>query len=116
MVDQIKKRTKQLGIDIIKKTMMLPQGATSQIIIKQIIRSSTAVGSNYRAACIAKSRADMINKLKIVEEEVDETIYWLEVMLEVGILSSEEFYKLKKEACEIMAITVASIKTLKAKI
>ena len=58
----------------------------------------------------------MINKLKIVEEEVDETIYWLEVMFEIGILPSEEFSKLKKEACEIMAIIVASIKTLKANV
>ena len=80
------------------------------------VRSSTSIGANYRAACRAKSTADFINKLKIVEEETDETLYWLEIIGESGLLNSDKVSLLKKEANEILSIVVSSIKTMKSKI
>lgn len=74
-----KDRTKRLGVNIIKMTEKLSNSRANDILVRQIIRSATSVGANYRAACRAKSTPDMINKLRIVEEEADETIYWLEI-------------------------------------
>ncbi|OIP04465.1 MAG: four helix bundle protein, partial [Bacteroidetes bacterium CG2_30_32_10] len=84
-------------------------------IAKQIVRSSTSVGANYRAACRAKSTPDFINKLKIVEEEADETYYWLEILEESGLINTARVGLLKKEVNEILSIVVASIKTMRAK-
>lgn len=91
----------------------LPNKLSAWVISKQIVRSATSVGANYRSACRAKSKADFINKLKIVEEETDETHFWLEVLEESGLLMNDKTTKLKKEVNEILAITVASIKTLR---
>ena len=88
---------------------------SANVISAQISRSSTSVGCNYRSACSAKSDADFINKLKIVEEETDETIYWLEVMEESGIVNTARVEKLKKECNEILSIVVASINTVRSK-
>jgi four helix bundle protein len=81
----------------------------------QLLRAGTSVGANYRAACRAKSTADYINKLKIVEEEADETNYWLELLIEAEIIAAERLADLMREVDEITAITVASIKTSRAK-
>jgi four helix bundle protein len=78
---------------------------------QQIIRSATSVGANYRSACRSKSRRDFINKLKIVEEELDETIYWLELISESGFLRKHKFDPLKKECTEILSIIVRSVMT-----
>ena len=80
-----------------------------------MLRSATSVGANYRAACRAKSTADMINKLKIVEEEADETLYWLELVIEAGLMPETRLADLMKETDEIIAMTVSSIKTLRTK-
>ena len=77
MQEHLKFRTKLIGINVIKLVDELPNKISSKAITHQIIRSATSIGANYRAACRAKSTADFINKLKIVEEEADETIYWL---------------------------------------
>lgn len=83
--------------------------------VRQLIRCSSSVGSNYRAACRAKSRADFINKLKIVEEEADESVYWLELIQEAMGTNSPELNSLLKEANELLSIVVSSIKTAKHK-
>ena len=108
-----KARTKKLAVAIIKRMDKLPNSRAADVIARQIIRSGTSIGANYRAACRAKSTADMINKLKIVEEEADETEYWLEILAETGITSKEQVADIHKETDEILAMTVASIKTLR---
>jgi four helix bundle protein len=93
----------------------LPQSRSADVIGRQILRSATSVGANYRAACRAKSTADIINKLKIVEEEADETLFWQELLIEAELVSQARLSELITETNEILAMTVASIKTLRAK-
>ena len=110
-----KERTKRLAIAIIRLVEEMPKSVAATAIARQIVRSETSIGANYRAACRAKSTADMINKLKIVEEESDETAYWLELLVEAGHLSQEKVAPIAKETDEIIAMTVASIKTLRSR-
>ena len=116
MEEEIKRRTKQIGISVIKLTDELSYKQSTKVVINQIVRSATSIGCNYRSACRAKSDADFINKLKIVEEETDETIYWIEVMEESGIVKVERTFELKKECNEILSIIVASINTVRNRI
>jgi four helix bundle protein len=113
--EEFKARTKDIAIRIIKLIESLPQTPSSQVVGKQLLRSATSVGANYRAACRAKSTADIINKLAIVEEEADETLYWLELLSGSGIVREAKLSQLVSDVNEIVAMTVASIKTLKAK-
>ena len=115
MQEIIKRCTKQVGIEVILLVNQFPNSIASRAISNQIIRSSTSVGANYRAACRAKSTADFINKLKIVEEEADETIYWLEIIEETNLYHSPKINELKKELNELLSIVVSSIKTLRNK-
>ena len=110
-----KARTKKLAVTIIKQMDVLPRSRAADVIAKQIIRSGTSIGANYRAACRAKSTPDMINKLKIVEEESDETMYWLEILVEAGLAPKEQIRDLYKETNEILSMTIASIKTLRGR-
>jgi four helix bundle protein len=112
---QFKARTKNLGLRVIRLVEALPKNTTAEIIGRQLLRSATSVGANYRAACRAKSAADIINKLKIVEEEADETLYWLELLAEAEIMPIARLKELMAETDEIIAMTVSSIKTLRAK-
>ena len=112
--DQLKQRTKKFALDIIRFVESLPNGKTAEIIGRQLLRSGTSVGANYRAACRARSSADFIaKKMGIVEEELDESIYWLELLVDSGIMSSERAALLAKEADELLAISVSSIRTAK---
>jgi four helix bundle protein len=113
MNENLKDRTKKFALAVIKFIETLPRGRTADIIGKQLIRSGTSVGANYRAACRAKSPADFISKMGTVEEETDEVIYWLELLIESGIVKSNKVEFLMKEANELLAITVSSIKTAK---
>ncbi len=110
---QFATRTKQMALRVIKMTETLPKGVAASVIGKQILRSATSVGANYRAACRARSTADMIAKLKIVEEEADETLYWLELLIEADLMPASRLAPLMQEVNEIVAMTVASIKTLR---
>lgn len=110
---QFQDRTKQLALRIIRLVEALPSSQVARVIGHQLLRSGTSVGANYRAACRAKSRADIINKLKIVEEEADETLYWLELLIEAGLMNEARLSGLMSETNEIIAMTVASIKTLR---
>jgi len=113
--ERMKKRTKMVGVSVIKLVDSLPKKAVSFKVIDQIVSCSTSVGANYRAACRAKSNADFINKLKIVEEETDETLYWLEVLNESDLIPEEQTRELYKEVNEILSVVVASINTSKLK-
>lgn len=108
-----KARTKKLAVAIIKEVNKLPRSLATDVIGKQLVRSSTSIGANYRAACRAKSTPDMINKLKIVEEESDETAYWLEILVESRLVQQAQVSEIYKETNEIVAMTVSSIKTLR---
>ena len=105
-------KTKRIGLHVIRFVEVLPQNYTSRVIINQILRCALSVGGNYRAVCRAKSDKDFINKMKIVEEECDETIYWLEIIEESGLAKMEIVTPLKREAKEILAMIVASINTM----
>ncbi len=112
---EFKQRTKVLALRIMKLVEALPNTRSADVLAKQILRSATSIGANYRAACRAKSSADMITKLKIVEEETDETSYWLELLAEGKSLPHDQITELMKETNEILAMTVASIKTIRAR-
>ena len=107
-----KKRTKQLALRVIKTVEVLPKNRTADVIGRQLIRSGTSIGANYRAACRGKSTADVIAKLRIVEEETDESAYWMELLIESGLLPEARLSELLHETNEIIAMTVASIRTL----
>jgi four helix bundle protein len=112
--EDLKNRTKKFSSDIIKFTGFLPSTRAANVICNQILRSATSVGANYRAACRTRSRADFISKITIVEEEADETLFWLELLLESGIINiSENIKYLMSEANELVAIFVSSGKTAK---
>ena len=108
-----KARTKQLALRVIRMVGTLPKDKTADVIGRQILRAATSVGANYRAACRAKSEADMIAKLSIVEEKADETLYWLELLVESGLVSESLLSPLMQETDEIIAMVVSSIKTLR---
>lgn len=112
---EFKRRTKQLALRAIKLTDALPNTTAGNVIGRQLLRSATSVGANYRTACRAKSEADMIAKLAIVEEEGDETLFWLEILVESGLVPEARLADLMKETDEIVAMTVSSIKTLRKK-
>jgi four helix bundle protein len=109
----LKDRMKRLGVAVIRLVESLPHRQGTEIIGKQLIRCATSVGANYRAACRARSKADFIAKLAIAEEESDETMYWLEILQELGLLDQLTFAKLHQEAEEITKILTASGKTAK---
>ena len=109
----LKERTKSFALKVIKAVEMLPKGKTADILGNQLLRAGTSVGANYRAACRAKSTADFIPKMGIVEEEADETIYWMELLIDSGLVRKDDLIPLLDEANQILAITVSSIKTAK---
>lgn len=111
--NDLKERTKSFALRIIGLVDGLPTSRTAEVIGRQLLRSGTSVGANYRAACRAKSVADFIAKMGIVEEEADECIYWMELLTEANIFPLAKLQPLMTEANELVAITVASIKTAK---
>jgi four helix bundle protein len=106
-------RTKQFALRILRLYRALPANEEARILGRQVLRSSTSVGANYRAACRARSRAEFIAKLGIVLEEADETIFWLELLLEGGIVKHEKLDALLVEANELTSIFVTSLRTAK---
>ena len=108
---EFKTRTKKLAINTARLCMHLPFNQVNKVYTNQIIRSSSSVGANYRAACRAKSKADFINKLRIVEEEMDETMYFLELLAEFNLDKKREMREIYKEADELLAMIVKSINT-----
>ncbi len=111
MNNELKVRTKLFALAIIKFVQTLPKNYISNVIGGQLLRSGTSVGANYRAACRARSQAEFISKMGVVEEEADESIYWMEILIEADIIKKGKVEYLLREANEILAMTVASIKT-----
>ena len=109
--DELKERTKQFALRIMKLVDALPNTVAGRVIANQIMRSGSSVGANYRAACRARSNAEFISKLGIVLEEADETEFWLELIIDGELLPKEKVEALKMEAEEITAIMAASRKT-----
>jgi four helix bundle protein len=114
-VNGLKERTQQFAIETIRFCAVLPKKQEFLVIGKQLIRSSSSVGANYRAVCRAKSRADFISKLSIVEEEADESVYWLEILEGLGMGGNASLKNLKSEAAQLVAIVVASKKTARGR-
>ena len=108
-----KARTKNFGLAVIQLVETLPRTRSADIICRQLLRSATSLGANYRSACRGRSGSDVIAKLGIVEEEADESIYWLEILEGAKLATGDKLSALSKEANEIVAMTVASIKTLR---
>jgi four helix bundle protein len=114
--EELKQRTKKFALRVIWLIQALPRSKTGDVIGQQLLRSATSVGANYRAACRAKSTADFISKMGTVEEEADESLYWMELLVEAGLVKAEQLKPLMQEADELVAITVSSINTTKRRI
>jgi four helix bundle protein len=106
-----RQRTKAFALRVIRLVNALPKTRTADVIGKQLLRCGTSVGANYRAACSAKSHADFAAKMSVVQEECDESIYWMELIVEARIVDKQRLSDLMAEAQEILSMTVASIKT-----
>ncbi|MBI4929145.1 MAG: four helix bundle protein [Bacteroidetes bacterium] len=114
--EELKKRTKVFSIKVFKFLKTLPQGKDVDIISYQLFKASSSVAANYRATCRSKSSADFLNKLKVVDEEADESLFWLEFIDELGLECNKmELEYLKKEANELVSIFSSAIKTIKSK-
>jgi len=109
----LKKRTFEFALGTLRTIDGLKKSVANEVMGKQVVRSATSVGANYRAACKAKSTADFINKLKIVEEESDESVYWLELIKEYNNINESNYDLLLKESRELERIFAASAITAK---
>jgi four helix bundle protein len=112
---QFKERTKNIALRVIKLIEALPRGRAEDVIARQLMRSATSIGANYRAACRGRSAADMIARLSVVEEEADEAIYWIELLTEADYVPAKKVEPLRNEIHEVVSMTVASIKTLRSR-
>ncbi|MFN2494220.1 MAG: four helix bundle protein [Pyrinomonadaceae bacterium] len=111
----LRQRTKEFALRIVKLFVALPTDAAAQVLGKQILRSGTSVGAQYREACRAKSNADFISKLEGALQELDETLYWLELIGESGVVESSRLGPLHKETEELIAMFVTIVKGVKQK-
>ena len=109
----MKARTRAFALRIIRLAESLPNTPTGKVVRNQLLRCGTSVGANYRAACRAKSKPDFISKMGIVEEETDETIYWMELLIDAEIVTRNRIADLLDEADQILSIVISSIKTAK---
>ena len=112
--EELKSRVKSIALRVIRLVQSLPKNITGEIIGRQLIRSATSVAANYYSACKARSKADFLNKLGIVEEEADETQFWIELIIESGLISENRLQDLLKEFKEITAIMASSRITVKS--
>lgn len=110
MTNDLKERTRKFALDVIRLCAGLPQTQVMRIISGQLIRAATSVAANYRAVCRGKSRADFINKLSTVEEEADESGFWLGILQDLGV-KDPDLPRLLDEASQLTAIMVSSKKT-----
>src|ERR1700726_1518818 len=111
--DDLKNRTKQFALRVLKLVAALPNNVRGRAICDQLVRAGTSVGSNYRAACRGRSKSEFVAKLGIVEEEADETVFWLGLLQESSLISAQKLAPLVQEARELTAIFVTSICTAK---
>jgi four helix bundle protein len=111
--NELKQRTKEFAIRIIKLFRSLPKTEEARIIGRQVLRSGTSVAANYRATCRARSRSEFVSKLGIVVEEADETVFWLELLVDADIVPKARMEKLLAETNELLAVFAASQRTAK---
>ena len=109
--NEFKARTKAFAVRVFRLVDTLPETKAAQVVARQLLRCSSSVGANYRAACRAVSRPSFAAKISIAEEECDETIYWLELLIETGIVNEKRLGPLLAEARELLGMLVASEKT-----
>lgn len=115
LAEAFKKRTKKFVVDNIRFFRTLPKAEEAKIIGRQLLRSSSSVGANYRAACRARSQAEFHSKLSIVVEEADESLFWMEILVEAEIVKETELNELSSEALQILKVVSASRKTVTTK-
>jgi four helix bundle protein len=113
--EKLKKRTKQFAIRIVRLYRALPRRDEARVIGRQVLRSGTSVAANYRAVCRARSKAEFVAKIGVVVEEIDETVFWLELLVEAGIVPQSRMESLQKEATELLAIFAASQHTARSR-
>ncbi len=111
--DELKKRTKQFALRIIKMVRALPKSEEAKVIGRQVLRSGTSIGANYRAVCDARSKQEFVSRIAVVLEESNETVHWLELLLESGAFSEHQLHEVLKEANELTAIFGTSLRTAK---
>lgn len=111
---ELRTRTKAFALRVIRMSQALPRTREANVLIQQILRSATSMAANYRAAGRSRSKAEFIAKIGIVVEEADETVFWLEMLGDSGIVQSAKLQKLVDEATQLVAIFTASRKTAKA--
>lgn len=109
--EQLKRRTKRFGLRSIRLIKALPEGKIADVLGRQLLRSATSVGANYRSALRGRSTAEFLSRLGVVEEEIDESLYWLVMLVEAGLVGQQRLAALMKEANEIASIIVSAIKT-----
>jgi four helix bundle protein len=114
--DELKNRTKQFSLLILNLIEKMPNSISSRVVINQLAKSATSVGANYRAVCRARSDKEFVAKLNIVLEEADETQYWLEIIGEMKWISQSELEIPSKEASELVAIFVSTLKTVNSRL
>jgi four helix bundle protein len=114
--DELKERFKAFSIRIINMVDSMPNTISGRAIASQVVRSGTSPSANYRAACIGKSGKDFINKLKMVEEELDETGHWIDIIMSTGMLPENRVKELYQESQELLKITTSSILTMKQRL
>lgn len=114
-VNPLRERTKKFGLRVIRLVESLPRRRSARVIGDQLVRSGTSPGANYRSACRARSTAEFCAKLGVVEEELDESLYWMEMLIESGFVSESRLALLRQEGEELLAMTVASINTARKK-
>ena len=111
----LKIRTKKFALRVIKMFGSLPKTTEAQIMGKQVLRSGTSIGAQYREACRSRSNAEFVSKMESSLQELDETAYWLELLVERGVVRAEKLSSLQAETQELTAIFVSSVKTVKGK-
>ena len=106
--EELKKRSKQFALRVVKLFQALPRTYLARVLGRQLLRSATSVAANYRAVCRARSKAEFISKIGVVVEEIDESVFWLEFLVDAGIIAQSRMESLLKEATELLAIFAAS--------
>src|SRR5215470_7197288 len=109
----MKERTKRFALHVIRLCRTLPKSSESTIISRQLMRSATSVGANYRAVCRARSTPDFVSKLEVVLEGADESLFWIDLLGDTGVVSKDKIGTIRAEANELVAIFVASLRSAK---
>ncbi len=112
--EELRNRTREFALGVVKTVSSLPKNRITDVLGNQLLKSGTSIGANYREACRARSRADFLSKIGIVEQEADETLYWLELLEELKLIETQVVEPLKKECGELLAIFVATGKSTRS--